>query len=376
MADGEQGKRVSWAELYFDLVFVFAITQVSALLHHDHTWAGCARALIIFVPIYWVWVGTSIQSNVNDMSQPSGRLAIFAVALGGLFMALSVPHAYEDWALLFAGAYWVSRLILGARLFLPPRRFVLNPFTVSMFATGPLLVIGALLDGNARVAVWLLAAALDLSTPTLFRQRLRAMHFDAEHLTERFGLFVLIAIGESVVATGAPVAASPDLDTWALIAVATAFVLSTGLWWVYFHFATDAMRHALATASVQLQVTRHVLSYGHVGFIASIIAVAVGMSEAVHHPTEPMDHAIAALLYGGCALYLATFGYTRWMMFRQVATTRLSAAGVVIVLLPVALVVDAVAALALLALVVVGVNVVEYQIVARRSAAAALSSEG
>lgn len=364
---------MTWAELYFDLVFVFAITQVSALLHHDHSWAGCLRALIVFVPIYWVWVGTSIQSNLNDMNQPLSRLAIFAVALGGLFLALSVSHAYEDWGLLFACAYWASRLVLGARLFLAPR-LVLNPYTVSMLITGPLLVVGALLDGNARVAVWLIAAVLDLSTPTLFRARLQAMHFDAEHLAERFGLFVLIAIGESVVAIGAPVAAQSELEAWTLIAVATAFALSTGLWWVYFHFATDAMRHALATATVQLNVTRHVLSYGHVAFIASIIAVSVGMTDAVNHPTSPMDHGVAALLYGGCAVYLATFGYTRWMMFRQVATTRLTAAGVVLVLLPVAFLVDAVAALALLAVVVAGVNLVEYRIVVRRTAAAAGSA--
>jgi low temperature requirement protein LtrA len=375
MTEPEHGKRVSWAELYFDLVFVFAITQVSALLHHDHSWAGCARALIVFVPIYWVWVGTSIQSNVNDMSQPLGRLAIFAVALGGLFMAMSVPHAYEDWGLLFACAYWASRLVLGARLFLGPR-FALNPLTVSMFVTGPLLVVGALLDDDARTAVWLVAAALDLSTPTLFRARLRQMHFDAEHLTERFGLFVLIAIGESVVAIGAPVATQPDPDAWSLIAVATAFALSTGLWWVYFHFATDAMRHALATASVQQQVTRHVLSYGHVGFIASVIAVAVGMSEAVNHPTSPMNHGVAALLYGGCAAYLATFGYTRWMMFRQVATTRLTGAAIVLLVFPVALAVDAEVALALLAVVVAGVNIVEYRIVARRTSAAIASARG
>jgi low temperature requirement protein LtrA len=375
MTEPQHGKRVSWAELYFDLVFVFAITQVSTLLHHDHSWAGCGRALIVFVPIYWVWVGTSIQSNVNDMSQPLGRLSIFAVALGGLFMAMAVPHAYEDWGLLFACAYWASRLVLGARQFLGPR-LALNPFTVSMFVTGPLLVVGALLDDDARTAVWLAAAALDLSTPTLFRTRLRQMHFDAEHLTERFGLFVLIAIGESVVAIGAPVAARPDVDAWSLIAVATAFALSTGLWWVYFHFATDAMRHALATASVQLHVTRHVLSYGHVGFIASVIAVAVGMSEAVNHPTSPMDHGVAALLYGGCAAYLATFGYTRWMMFRQVATTRLTGAAIVLLVFPVALAVDAEAALALLAAVVAGVNIVEYRIVARRTSAAIASGAG
>lgn len=107
------GKRVTWAELFFDLVFVFAITEVSSLLGVDHSWAGALRALIVFVPIDWVWVGTTVQSNVHDMTTPVRRSALFGVALAGLFMALAVPEAFGDRALLLAGAYWAGRLIIG-----------------------------------------------------------------------------------------------------------------------------------------------------------------------------------------------------------------------------------------------------------------------
>jgi low temperature requirement protein LtrA len=360
------GKRVSWAELFFDLVFVFAVTQVSELLHHDHTLAGLGRAFIVFVPIYWVWVGTSIQSNVQDMTRPAGRLTIFAVALGGLFMALSVPHAFENWGLFFALSYWASRLVLGLRLF-TGSNFTVNPFTVSMTVSGPLLVIGGLLDGPARLVLWAAVAAIDLATPTVLRARLRGMHFDAEHLTERFGLFVLIAIGESVVAIGTPVAKSSHLDWSTIAAVTAAFALSCGLWWVYFHFATAAMQHALETASIQVSITRHVLSYGHVGFIASIIALSVGMSEAVNEPKHALSPSILALLYGGCAVYLATFGYTRWMMFRKLSTTRLAAAACVLLLYPVDLHLPAIAAVTTLAAVLVILNAVEYRLADRPS---------
>ena len=356
-------KRVSWAELFFDLVFVFAITEVSALLTSDHSVAGVGRALVVFVPIYWAWVGTSVQANVHDLTSPGGHLAIFTVALSGLVMALSVTSAYGDRGLVFACAYWAARLSLGIRLF--HSGFVLNPFTVSMFGTGPLLIVGGLLDAGPREAVWGIAALIDLSSPTVLRSRLRLMHFDAGHLTERFGLFVLIAIGESVVKIGGPAASSDHLSVLVLSGVVAAFVVSCALWWVYFYFANDAMRHALATAKVQLNVTRHVLSYAHLAFIAAVIAIAVGLTETIAHPARHLDWGVVALLYGGTAMYLATFGYTRWMMFRLFSSTRVIGALVVLAVMPVAPHIPALAATALLGLFLVALNVVEYQRVQR-----------
>jgi low temperature requirement protein LtrA len=367
-------RRVTWAELFFDLVFVFAVTQDSVLLHADHGPVGVLRAVVVFVPIYWVWVGTSIQANLNGLDRPVDRLAMFGVALGGLFMALAVSDAYDGRSVLFAGSYWASRLILGSRLVLGGH-FSWNPVSVSMVVTGPLLLLGAVLGGDARLVVWALAAALDLSTPTLFRRRLQGIHYDAGHLSERFGAFVLIAIGESIVAVGAPAAAARHLHAAELASVAVAFALSCGLWWVYFQFATDAMRHALATARVQLNVTRHVLSYGHVLFIASIMTIAVGMTEAVSRPTEPLPWDVVLLLFVGCAVYLAAFGYTRWMMFRKVSSTRLAAAAAMLVAMPLARVLPAIAALGIAAAVLAVLNVVEYLRVSRDRRASAAGTQ-
>jgi low temperature requirement protein LtrA len=359
----EQEKRVSWAELFFDLVFVFAVTEVSAHVTDDHTWAGLLRALVVFVPIYWLWVGTAVQTNLLDISHPGLRLRVFAVALAAVFLALAVPDAYGGSGLLFALAYWSGRVVLGAPLLRRGARgapIPLNPYAVSIVLTGPLLLIGALFHGDVREGVWALAAAMDLSSPTILRSRLRRMRVNAAHLAERFGLFVLIAIGESVVAIGASAQSGHKLTPAIGFAVAAAFALSCGLWWVYFHFATDAMRHALATAKVQLDITRLVLSYGHLSFIAAVIVVAVGMREAVAEPGHALGWAVGALLYGGTALYLATFGFTRWAMFRLVSVTRLTAAGAVIVLYPVVAQLPALAALATLAVAVAVLNVVEY----------------
>lgn len=358
--DGSE-KRVSWAELFFDLVFVVAITQMSALIERDHTWAGLLRALVVFVPIYWTWVGTAVQTNLQDTSRPLLRLRIFAIALAAIFMALSLGAAYGRLGLVFAIAYWTGRMVLGAPLFGQLWRgsgFAVNPYTVSMFLTGPALVIGALLHGDAREIIWAAAAVVDLSTPSILRRRLRLLHFDAAHLAERFGLFVLIALGESVVAVGTSTPLG-ELTASSGFAVAAAFALSCGLWWVYFHFAADAMRFSLSTARVQLDITRLVLSYGHLSFIASIVVIAVGLRESIAHPGDNLSWAAVGLLFGGTALYLATFGFTRWAMFGLISYTSLTTSAAVLVLIPLAPHVPALASLTGLAVVLAVLNATE-----------------
>ena len=357
-AQGTDEKRVSWAELFFDLVFVVAVTRVSSIVNHDHSGAGLVRALVVFVPVYWLWVGTAIQTNQRDASRPGLRLRIFAVALAAVFMAIALPAAYGQLGMVFALAYWAGRIALGLNVAWEMRSLA-SPYGMSMTVTGPLLVIGAATHGDVREVIWAAAAILDLSTPTLFQRRLRLMHIDAAHLAERFGLFVLIAIGESVVSVASSTTPG-TLTTSEGSAVAAAFVFACGLWWVYFQFANDAMRYALATARVQLHVTRLVLSYGHLSFIGAVIVVAVGLHDSIAHPTHPLAAGVAGLLFGGTALYLATFGFTRWAMFRLVSWTRLSAAAAVIVLVPVGIYADALVSLIALAIVVVALNVVEY----------------
>jgi len=311
-------KRVSWAELFFDLVFVFAVTEVSTLLRGDHAPAGVGRAAIIFVPIYWVWVGTSIRANTHDITSRR-QLSLFTIALAGLVMALAVPDAYHGRALLFAAGYWAARLVLGSRLFTGTRS-TFSVFVVSMVITGPLLVIGAFVHGSGQVALWALAAAVDLATPRLLRTHVRQrLRVNGAHLAERYGSFVLIALGESVVTIGAPVAGDQPLRAGSLVAVAVSFAVCCGLWWVYFQHTAETVRRALDTAADQTDIIRTVLSYGHLLLIAGIIAMAVGLHEVVTAPGARLGWEVAGLLFAGCALYLATFGYTRRRMRQQVS---------------------------------------------------------
>jgi len=365
MTDETAEKRVAWAELFFDLVVVLAVTQVSSLLHGDHSWAGAGRALIVFVPIYWVWVGTTVHANTRDADGPLDRVGIFAVGLCGLLMALAMPGAYGDRGILFGAAYLTARVVLAVLVF-RDRPLSFGPVSLSVLLTGPLLLAGGFTGGGWRTALWACAALVDLSTPRLTRRTMMHLPFNAGHLAERFGLFVIIALGESIVAVGAPAASAAHLGGGVVAAVAAAFALACGLWWVYFHFAADAVRHGLETAAIPADIVRQVLSYGHLAFIGAIITVAVGMAEVVAEPGDHLHAGVAALLYGGCALYLGTYGYTRWRLFRKISTTRLVAAAVVLALLAVAMVIPALAALILLAVAVILLNAVEYVMVARR----------
>ncbi|MFF7993704.1 low temperature requirement protein A [Kitasatospora xanthocidica] len=368
-SEGSDEKRVTWAELYFDLVFVFAITQVSGLLHHHHDAAGLVRALVVFVPVYWCWVGTTVQANIRDVDNLRDRLGILLVGLTGLFMALAIPGAYGGRGVLLGAAYWLARVVLLLLLVRIPGVWR-GPYGVGVLVSGPLLVAGGLLPEGPRLALWAAASLCDLGAPLVLRRRLAKVAYHPAHMPERFALFLLVALGESIVGIGGT-AASARLDAAELAAVAVAFTISAGLWWQYFVFAADAMRHAVVIADSRRDMVRRVFQYGHLALVAGVIGVAVGFGETVADPGRALGPGSVTLLYGGCGLYLLTFGYTRWMMFRQVATTRIAAAALVLVLLPAMVRLPALVVLAVLAVLLVALNVLEHLRVERAARSAA-----
>lgn len=353
-------KRVTWLELFFDLVFVFAVTATARTLQQNHSWLGLAEALAVFVPLFWVWVGTTMHANLHDVDTVRGRLGVFTVALCSLVLSLALPGAFGESALVFGGAYWAARLVLVLAVHGQPHRRAFTTFTVGALITGPLFVVGALLPPGARLAVWAVAAVIDLSVPFIVRTRLRAVPFEASHLAERFGLLVIIALGETVVAMGE--AASEHLDPLRVAALTAAFAVCCGLWWVYFEFAAPAIHSALESAEARIEIIRPVLSYAHLSFIAGIIGVAAGIGASIEDPWAPLHLDLSALLFGGTALYLGTFGFTRWRMFHSVSTLRLSAAALGVALIWVAPAMPALAAVSLLAVLLVVLNGMEWRV--------------
>lgn len=362
---GATSKRVTWAELFFDLVFVFSITQVSALLDPGSPALGAIRALVVFVPVYWTWVGATMHGNLHDTDSAGMRIGLFAVALFGLFLALAVPGSFGSLGLMFGASYWAARVVLYLLMRGTYRAIGwFHPFTAAAFVTGPLLVLGGLVPDPQRLLLWAVAALIDLSMPYLARKGLARIPFQPAHLAERYGLFIIIALGESVVAIGVAAEHGP-LAAEDLLAVSIGFMVTAALWWVYFAFAASAIRAALSNADTPLEAIRPVLPYGHLGFLAGIIALSAGVGEVVVSPSDPLDGGAVALLMGGTALFLATFGYTRWQLFHTISTPRLLAAMACVVLVPPALLLPAIVTLTLLLVVLVALNAIEAWLVRR-----------
>lgn len=323
-------QRVAWAELFFDLIWVFAITQITTAVAGAYGWAEAARSLLLFLPLWWGWVGTTLVANLagSRVDRAAGRMVLFGAAGCGLLMSVSIGGAYGDRALLFAVAYAVLRLVLWtvrSGLAGASRRPALEPFAVAAFVSAPLYLVGAVAGGSWQTGLWIAAAFLELSSPRLLRGRLSELRFETAHLPERFGLVLIIALGETVVATGNQAAAG-RLDLPGLVALGLAFVLIVLLWWTYFHYGAPAVRHSLEHTPAQARIVTDVFSYAHLGYVVAIVLVAVGLKKLLAHPLD-VPHSLPELLLApGVALYLWGFCYARWRMFGAATLQRFSAA--------------------------------------------------
>jgi low temperature requirement protein LtrA len=274
-------------------------------------------------------------------------------------MSIAVPDAYANRGLVFAVPYFAIRALLAwaitRRHFFPGW---INPYSVSLAVSAPLLLIGALTPLPARGWIWLAVALVELSTPTLLGHRMDGLRFDAAHLPERFGLFVIIALGEVLVDVG--VQESHDgLGAVALVALVLAFILTCVLWWTYFHFAAPALEHALRGARIQSTLVRSVFSHGHLAMVVGLILTAAGLAQAVRSPTATPSGVHAYFLGIGVALYVFTFCYTRARMFGGIGVFRLIGALLAALVAIIGPHVPMLATLALLTALLIALNLVE-----------------
>lgn len=360
----EHGQRVTWAELFFDLVFAFAVTQVAAAAHAARGWAAVGRTLVLFIPFWWAWVGTVILINGLDLSSVRRHLMIFAIGFGAFVMCVCVPSAYTRYGLLFGCAYQAVRTLLFVAM-ARRGRFTrrADPYLVSMCLGAPLFILGGLCPMPARAWIWLFAALIEVCTPTALRIRLAGLRFDAAHLPERFGTFVLIALGEALIGAGATESRGP-LSWPALIALVLAFTLTCGLWWTYFHFGASALEHALRHASVQAGLVRAVFTTGHLVLVLGLIMIAAGSSQAAQQPIATLHGVHAYFLGVGTALYLLTFCYTRVRMFGGVGVARLVGGVLALAVAAVSPLLPQLAVLGALVLLLIALNVFEGWMVA------------
>jgi low temperature requirement protein LtrA len=354
-----EGERVTPLELFFDLVFVLAITQCTALMSHHPTWEGLGQAILVLALLWWTWTGYAWLTSVVDPEEGSVRLVMFAAMAALLVLALCVPGAFGNLALTFAVAYGVVRgahigLFLAASRDDPQLRSSVDGLAISSGIAVALLVVASLLDGVAQAAVWLVAIGLDLIGPYFFGAG--GWRLVPNHFAERHGLIVIIALGESIVAigVGAQVGVTAGVVTAAILGTA----LAACLWWAYFDVVAIVSARRLSEAPegrVQNELARDSYSYIHFLMVAGIILVALGLKKTLVHVSDPLDWVPAFALMGGVAVYLLGLVAFRWRHVHSVNRRRLVLALVCLTLVPLAVQVPALAALAGVTVLITGV---------------------
>jgi low temperature requirement protein LtrA len=326
---------VTFVELFFDLVFVFAVTQLTAKTAHDLTAEGVLRAILLGWLIWWAWTQFTWTLNPADTTHVTVRVVTLAATGAAFVMAASVPRAFEDDALWFALPYLVVRgLGLGLQVAVEMEREGVSHAAVYRWAglsfIGLALVLaGALAEPGLRSPLWVLAIVADLLAAAVAGQR-ASWDLNPGHLTERHGLFVIIALGESMIVAGTAVAG--EARTADLVAVvAASIVVACLLWWTYFGWLKDALEHRFAAVEQERlgPLARDAFSLAHFPLIGGIVGFAVAVEETVAHPADPMPTRVLAALGLGVALFVASSAASLWRLGGPVLVPRLGVLAVV-----------------------------------------------
>jgi low temperature requirement protein LtrA len=311
-----QHSRVTYAELFFDLVFVFAVTQISHTLLAHFTPPGALQVTLLFLAVWWVWVYTCWITNWLNPEKTPVRLLLFAMTLGGLVLSTSIPAAFDGRGLWFAAAY--ASMQVGKTIFLwvstPPSRpqARMNAIRITAWLSMSAIfwVAGGLAEGQSRMLLWAIALAIEYVSPAarFWIPRYGASSvadwmIEGGHMAERCAGFIIIALGESIVVTGATFA---ELDWTAgnVAAFVSAFVGSLAMWWIYFHIGAEAGSEQLSRSSEPGRLARLAYTYLHMPIVAGIIVSAVADELVLKHPNGHSDLKTVLSVIGGPLLFL------------------------------------------------------------------------
>jgi len=351
-ATRREKEQVTPLELFFDLVFVLALTQCTALMADVPSWQGIAQAMLILGVLWWSWVGYAWLTSVVDPEEGVVRVTMFVAMAALLVAALCVPEAFGDLGLLFACVYAVVRVahialfVVASRDDPSLRRSVRGLAISTALGTG-ILVGASFADDGLQAALWVLALALDMGGPAFFGAE--GWRIKPEHFAERHGLIVIIALGESIVAIG--IGAEHGVDAWVVIAATLGVAVAAAQWWLYFDVVALVAARRLEQAAPgreQNEIARDSFSFLHFPMVAGIVLVALGLKKTLGDTGEPLKVEVATALLGGAALYLLAHVAFRWRNVHRFSRERLAAAVVAVALIPVATEVDALATVAVL----------------------------
>lgn len=367
MADHEHERRplaeqhsVTPLELFFDLVFVFALTQVTTLLADDLTWTGLVRGLAVLAVIWWAWVGFSWLTNTIRIDDDVASRLVMLAAMGAmLVVGLVTPGAFGEYSIVFGAAYLVVRL-LHITLYAVTTRADPDVFRAVMrlvpgMVAAPLLILAAgfVPEGPLRGVLWLAAIAVDFLAPVIAGTG--GWKVDPAHFTERHGLIIIIALGESLVALGIS-AAGEEIDAGVIAAAALGVVVVSALWWLYFDVVAIAAERMLASlqGAARAAMARDSYSYLHLPMVFGIVLVALGLKKTLIAIDEPLYAVTSVALFGGAALYLVAFVLFRLRNMGTLNIQRLVCAVLLLALIPLGVAVPSLVSLAIVTVVLVG----------------------
>jgi low temperature requirement protein LtrA len=346
-------ERVTPLELFFDLVFVLAITQCTALMAAEPNWTGLAKGLGVLATLWWAWVGYSWLTSVVDPEEGAVRIAMFAAMAAMLVAALCVPGAFDDTALLFALSWGCVRVgqialfLLASRDDPGLRRSILGLSVSTALGVG-LLSLASLADGWMQGGLWLLAIVLDMGGPLVYG--VEGWKLMPAHFAERHGLIVIIALGESIVAIG--IGVTGGIDAGVIAAAAAGTAVAAAQWWLYFDVVALVAQRRLVRAArgrEQNALARDSYSLLHFPMVVGIVLVALGMKKTLGAVGDPLKIVPATALLGGTSLYLLAHVAFRWRNVHSVNRQRLVTAIVVVALIPAAVELPSLATVTILA---------------------------
>jgi low temperature requirement protein LtrA len=358
---------VAFVELFFDLVFVFAVTQLTIETAHHMSAEGVLRSMLVGWLIWWAWTQFTWTLNPADTTHDTVRVITLAATAAAFIMAASVPRAFGDEALWFALPYVVVRLLgLGLQVLVELERDGTDHGAVYSWAGASLVgltlvLVGAFAEPGLRSVIWLGAIGTDFAAATIAGRR-ATWDLVPAHVTERHGLFVIIALGESLIVAGSAVAGA-ELTSDLVVSVGAAIVVACLLWWTYFGWLKDALEHRFAASDPahRGQLARDAFSFAHFPLIAGIVGYAVAVEETVVHPADPMSDPVLVALGAGVALFVASSALSLWRLGGPILLVRLVALGAMAVALVAAGLLDPppFVPLGVVAVVLLGIVVVE-----------------
>jgi low temperature requirement protein LtrA len=352
-------------ELFFDLVFVFAITQVTGFVSGDPTWTRLVEGMAILAALWWAWEAYVWLGNTAASDEGAVRVVLLS-AMGAMLVAsLAVPRAFGEDGVVFGVAYLMVRALhLGAYAIVarddPQLRSLVARMATTMIPASLLLVVAGALDGTAQAVLW--AAALTLDYGGLVARGTEGWRVVASHFAERHGLVIIIALGESIVALGVG-AQGLGLDAGIITGALLGVAVAAALWWAYFDFVALVAARVLREAPPddQVRIARDSYTYLHLPMVAGIVLFALGTKKTLAHVGEDLEAVPAVALCGGVALYLVALSMLKRRNIGSFNRPRLAAAGLLVVLAPIATVMPALVALGLVAVVACGL--IAYEVV-------------